>query len=255
MLYNTLTLYHIIVGICRATPRVIEPNGYERRCNRIQTFAVTNDWEAAATSDTFGKDVRHVGKEVFYSSLWDGTGQSPSRIGYSWYPTLLLGSQSERVEDTRFGVAINYSIVFIDKCDEAQGGNPPQTTCDTRTAEEVENDLRRLYLQFRADINDVVLASLTSTTTPSASFENTWVSRGWLDEYELADPTATIQIHNELSDFVSFNSEAIFTKEPTASDTYSYVTTMSVLISDCTTVRAKLPPVVAVTGLLNLPCC
>jgi len=252
MLTSTIELYRILAAIAQHTPPTIE-DGRELRCRRLQTLAVVNDYDAASATDTLGKDSRYIGKGIFYSRNWYDAGQSANYISAP-YPQLLLGSMRENLQGDGATVRITYTVAIVDKANEKQAGVPNTTACDARTEEEVENDLRTLYLQFIANVRDVVQATLVSTVQPSASFAARWVSRTWLAAYLLTDPTAQVQELQELWAYVDFQGEAYFTKELGASDTYAYISSMQATVTGCRAQLAQVPPMDTST-LANTPCC
>ncbi len=252
MLNSTIELYQILTRIAAGTPVVIE-DGREVTCRRLQSLAVCNDYDAAAATDTLGKDSRYIGKNIFYSRTWYDAGQSPAHLSAP-YPQLVLGAMRERVTTNGASVSINYTVAIIDTANRAQGSDGNDTTCDGRTEEEVESDLRGLYLQFVADVSDMVYASVTNATNPADNFANLWVSRLWLADFELTDPAANTIIHDDLLSWVDFDSEASFTKTLGTSDTYAYVASMQVRVKSCRQPRAIVPPIAGNT-LANTPCC
>ncbi len=252
MLQSTLELYKLLAVLAQYTPPVIE-NGRELTCRRLQTFAVTNDYDAAAATDTLGKDSRYIGKGLFYSRSWYAAGQSPNYISAP-YPQLLIGAMRERITPRGAFTQVTYTVAIIDKANEAQAGEANSTACDARTEEEVENDLRSLYLQLVANVKSLVYASLTSMVTPSASFALRWVSRNWLAAYLLADPTAQVQEHKELGESIDFEGDASFTKALGTSDSYAYVTSFTVKIANCAEPTTVVPPLTDAL-LANTPCC
>lgn len=154
--FKPTDLYSIIYDIANSMPIVID-GGSELFCKRLQTAALVKDYASEVKTSNLGKDARYIGKKIFFSRGWNNAGQIEP---VTWnYPALFYGEGAESLTH-RNNYDITYSFAVSDRCEQVQTNYCNQGVCESRTYEEVAQDLRRLWQAIYRTLNDYVYAEL-----------------------------------------------------------------------------------------------
>lgn len=143
---NKLDIYKMLCKLAKYAPATMSAEGIEIESKRLHTFAALFDREAMDAGGVFQKGAFHYGKDVFFSRLWDESGNDPSEIKYK-YPALFCWQMSEQitqmVKKQSAESSVELVFAFADKMPyNTTGGDFSYSV--NRTFEQAEEDLRTI---------------------------------------------------------------------------------------------------------------
>jgi len=235
--FKPTDLYAILYDIADSMPIVLDGNGSEITCARLQTVAVVKDYASEVKTANLGKDSRYIGKKIAFLRLSNTDPQAVNGLKFN-YPAFFLGEQDENYNIDGSQYNINYSLAISDRCEQAQGDEFNQSYCQMRTYEEVIQGLRDMWQKILKTLNDYVYADLYLGATLVAS--------GWFSQAGIAELITlnTIDRYDEiayLSQYIGNMSEARTAFDLHTENTVSYFIQLNVSFFNCVTPIAARP--------------
>ena len=92
--FKPTDLYAILYDIADSMPIVLDGNGSEITCARLQTVAVVKDYASEVKTANLGKDSRYIGKKIAFLRLSNTDPQAANGLKFN-YPAFFLGEQDE----------------------------------------------------------------------------------------------------------------------------------------------------------------
>jgi hypothetical protein len=194
--FSEVDLLNIACNTARAMPVVIV-DGVSQPCKTINTVAHLRLARELFNTDNLGKDARIIGKNLFFSRVWEALGQSPNDIKWA-YPAVAIGSISEtRVKRGTTNMVYNFSIID-QRRPQQKAVSENYDHCAQRTDEEIEDDLRTLFARFFDTLREHVYADgydvssnlvFSGWATPSALDAQPGIVR-WVKKFAVASVVA-----------------------------------------------------------------
>ena len=201
--FKPTDLYAILYDIADSMPLVVDNNGTELQCKRLQTVAVVKNYAAEVQTANLGKDTRYIDKKLFFSRASNNDANAANGLKFG-YPAFFLGEQDESFSRDGSKYDIDYSIAISDRCEQAQGDNFNQSLCQQRTYEEVAQDLRDIWQSIVRTLHDYIYADLYIGSTLYATG---WYSLGGIEELISLNAITHYDEISNLSHFLGISSE------------------------------------------------
>ena len=235
--FKPTDLYAILYDIADSMPIVLDGNGSEITCARLQTVAVVKDYASEVKTANLGKDSRYIGKKIAFLRLSNTDPQSVNGLKFN-YPAFFLGEQDENYNIDGSQYNINYSLAISDRCEQAQGDEFNQSYCQMRTYEEVIQGLRDMWQKILKTLNDYVYADLYLGATLVASG---WFAQAGIEELVTLGKVDTYDAIAYLSQYIGNMSEARTAFDLHTENTVSYFIQLNVSFFNCVTPIAARP--------------
>jgi len=185
-------LLRTIIRIVRNWPQSFTPdNAYELKCKRPSCVAKL--WSRSqVNAENLGKDARYINSDIFYSRIWEDTGQNPSNITHA-YPMIGLIEDTNTIKGafTTNGAqySVQYNIFVLDRMPEKQT-NQPLDPCSNRTWEQAGDNCRSILLTLFQSLSrmewcqTVVDGDIQPAEWNDPKFLARQQSRGEIDSFE-----------------------------------------------------------------------
>lgn len=235
--FKPTDLYAILYDIADSMPIVLDGNGSEITCARLQTVAVVKDYASEVKTANLGKDSRYIGKKIAFLRLSNTDPQAANGLKFN-YPAFFLGEQDENYNIDGSQYNINFSLAISDRCEQAQGDTFNQSYCQMRTYEEVIQGLRDMWQKILKTLNDYVYADLYLGATLVGTG---WYSVAGIDELVTLGQVDTYDEIAYLSQYIGNMSEARTAFDLHTENTVSYFIQLNVNFFNCVTPIAARP--------------
>lgn len=178
-----IELAALFARLIRQSKAQLDAKGNPLPCSRLNTFAVLYD-ESHIEAGNLGKSARYKQADYFFSRKWELTGANSNKIEFE-YPAMFMWEENEvgtspSEGKARFDTTLRFVIL-----DKMQQGDKPCINCDpceSRTDEQLQDDIKTLRDKFMLMLDKVYYYNLYLANNP--------VGSGYYHTAEIAQMTA-----------------------------------------------------------------